>query len=148
MAQRRINIRRAGLDETLSNLDIQVTVHNWTDRNLSMSEVSEKKSCKIVYMKLFKKLNRCRSPSISQQTNALRTKLFQLQDESIKQHLGPDFIKFSQSDVENQHCGCLNIIVGHRSVNNDARKYEPLKSYHLQMLYCSKIKSKWFTSSI
>jgi len=56
MAQRRINIRRAGLDETLSNLDIQ-------------------------------KLNRCRSPSISQQTNALRTKLFQLQDESIKQHL-------------------------------------------------------------
>ena len=27
MAQRRINIRRAGLDETLSNLDIQVTVY-------------------------------------------------------------------------------------------------------------------------
>ena len=26
MAQRRINIRRAGLDETLSNLDIQVNV--------------------------------------------------------------------------------------------------------------------------
>ena len=26
MAQRRINIRRAGLDETLSNLDIQVSI--------------------------------------------------------------------------------------------------------------------------
>ena len=85
---------------------------------------------------LFKKLNRCRSPSISQQTNALRTKLFQLQDESIKQHLGPDFIKFSQSDDG------VNIIVGHRSANNDARNYKPLKSYHLQMLYCTKIKSK------
>lgn len=28
MAQRRINIRRAGLDETLSNLDIQVSVQS------------------------------------------------------------------------------------------------------------------------
>ena len=82
----------------------------------------------------FKKLNRCRSPSISQQTNALRTKLFQLQDESIKQHLGTDFTTDFRATMFATDVDGIS--------DNNITSCDSLKSNNLQMLYCTKIKSK------